>query len=305
MENRIDFLSQVLASIPDQIAVIDISGKIVYVNKSWIEFGESNSVKIKDWIGVDYLTICDNADATGDVLGGEAVKGIREVIEGLKQDFHLEYPCHSPNEQRWFMMNITGFLLGDERYFVVMHKNITQRKLVENTVNQLARLDGLTGVANRRAFDEFLQAEWQRSARLQVPITLVLIDIDYFKPLNDLQGHLVGDDCLIQLAQLLDRYAKRPGDLCARYGGDEFALVWGNTDSHEAEYMADQLIEKTRQLTVIDAKSNPTGKISVSIGLVSMIPERVEYNQIIIRYADEMLYQAKAQGRDRIEAIRK
>lgn len=305
MENRIDFLTQVLASMPDQMAVIDASGKIVYVNKSWIEFGYSNSSQTRDWIGVDYLTICANANATGDESGGDAFRGIRFVIDGQKKDFQLEYPCHSPNEKRWFMMNVTGFQLGDERYFVVVHKNITQRKLAEETVTQLARMDGLTEVANRRTFDEFLQAEWQRSARLQVPITLVLIDIDHFKPINDIQGHLVGDDCLVKLAKLLDQYAKRPGDLCARYGGDEFALVWGNTNLHEAEYMADQLIEKTRRLRVIDADGNLTGKITVSIGMVSMIPERVEYNQFIIGYADEMLYQAKAKGRDRVEATQK
>ena len=192
MDQSYEFLSFVLDAITESIVVINPLGEIKYVNRSWAQFGQSNSAdgtptisNAKDacqiWIGMNYLDVCDSAAAMGDEFGSVAGKGIRGVISKNEDTFYFEYPCHSPNEKRWFTMRVTPLKLEKLNYFVISHQDITERKLAEDKVMSLAKLDGLTNIPNRRAFDEFLADEWQRCARLKKPISLAIIDIDHFK----------------------------------------------------------------------------------------------------------------------------
>ena len=153
MTGSYQFLKSILDTITEHIAVIDQEGKILFVNKSWVNFGNSNQCQLAlDWEKVNYLEICDKSAAMGDEFGRKAGDGIRKVINKELSLFYFEYPCHSPEEQRWFIMRVSPFTLNNHCYFVISHQNITESKLAEEKVHELSRLDELTQIANRRSF---------------------------------------------------------------------------------------------------------------------------------------------------------
>ncbi|MES9971252.1 MAG: diguanylate cyclase [Candidatus Thiodiazotropha sp.] len=297
-----DFLTSVLDTLTDHIAVIDLEGRIHYVNQSWIQFGIENNVPpSKEWIGTNYLHTCTLAADRGDSLGGEAEEGISAVINRTKDRFYYEYPCHSPQEKRWFLMRVTPFDLNSERYIVISHSITTERKLAEEQVLQLSRLDSLTGMANRRYFDEWFIKEWRRCTREQTPISLAIIDIDHFKCLNDNSGHSAGDECLKAISDLLRSFTKRPNDICARYGGDEFVLVYSNSSLDDSLVLILKLMDSIRKLEIPNP-SAPTGpNVTVSVGLSNIYPEMESNRDDLIRSADRQLYKVKNSGRDSIE----
>jgi diguanylate cyclase (GGDEF)-like protein len=172
---------------------------------------------------------------------------------------------------------------------------------LENSNRQLAVLsatDGLTGVANRRYFDETFAREWGRTARTGEMLALVMLDVDYFKAYNDHYGHLSGDDCLRDIANLLTAHYRRTGDVVARYGGEEFVLLTQVTDAQAAFSAADALREALHDLALPHAAS-PLGVVTVSIGLAVRVPSANESADSLLQHADDMLYQAKANGRNR------
>ncbi|GAA6186134.1 MULTISPECIES: sensor domain-containing diguanylate cyclase [Alteromonadaceae] len=301
MENSFEFLSLVLDTITEHIVVIDDAGEIKYVNKSWSAFGDNNECSIgNDWRGVNYLDVCDKAAAFGDEFGANAGRGIRSVIEQRSPLFYLEYPCHSPNEPRWFMMRVSSFLLSGNHYFVISHQNITERKLAEEEVLNLSRIDELTGIANRRYFNEFIESEWRRCHRHGMPICLAIIDLDYFKLLNDSYGHQVGDSCLKSIGKILQKFAKRPSDMCARYGGEEFALVYGDTNLQQAKPLVNELLEQIRSLNIANENSPICSMLTASIGVHSIYPKDDNNVSEFIRRTDQLLYLAKENGRNQI-----
>ncbi|WAJ72230.1 sensor domain-containing diguanylate cyclase [Catenovulum adriaticum] len=303
MNNSFEFLSLVLDSITDHIVVIDETGEIQYVNKSWIAFGSNNACLIDyDWRGVNYINECDKASALGDEFATHAGSGIRNVISKKEENFYLEYPCHSPAEKRWFMMRISSFQILGDNYFVISHQNITERKLAEDEVKKQARLDGLTQISNRRTFDNFLHEEWRRCYRLKKTICLAILDLDNFKLLNDDYGHQYGDDCLIRVGELLKEFANRPGDICARYGGEEFVLVWGDTSLAQAKQLSDQLLHKITELNIQNINSPTEDYLTASIGLAEMVPNSKNGEIELIGKADSMLYKAKDSGRNKVES---
>jgi len=297
-----EFLTSVLDSITEHIVVIDKQGSIQFVNKSWTAFGNDNSCLItRDWHGINYIEQCEKAAAAGDQFGLKAGVGIRSVIEGAKETFYFEYPCHSPDEKRWFMMRVTSFQTGGSSYFVISHQNITERKLAEEAVANLARVDALTDLPNRRAFDEFLHGEWRRCARTGKELSLALIDIDHFKLYNDTYGHQAGDECLARVGKVLKKFANRPSDLCARYGGEEFVLVLGNSSLIDSLKLVQVFSREIDKLAIPNIRS-PTGKhLTVSIGLAAITPTQQSEEREIIKQADKFLYRAKTDGRNRIE----
>ncbi|HHI92362.1 MAG TPA: diguanylate cyclase [Gammaproteobacteria bacterium] len=175
-----------------------------------------------------------------------------------------------------------------------------QSELEKNNVElqKLSNLDGLTGIANRRSFDEFISKECLRSARENTTLSLILIDIDFFKPFNDNYGHLAGDGCLRQVAATLDEMVHRPADLVARYGGEEFAVVLPNTDIDGAKKLAKKLCEKIRSLKIPHEFSEVTNHITVSLGVTSGVAcEGISPSDLILQ-ADKALYLAKELGRN-------
>jgi diguanylate cyclase (GGDEF)-like protein/PAS domain S-box-containing protein len=302
MKNSYEFLSLVLDSITEHIAVIDDQGEIQYVNNSWSIFGSNNECAISyDWSGVNYIEECDRASLRGDEYGTKAGSGIRSVIDQNVSNFYFEYPCHSLNEKRWFMMRITPFQVDEKKYFVISHQDVTERKLAENEVKNLASLDGLTDIPNRRAFDEFLSQEWKRCARSNKPISLAIIDIDYFKLLNDTYGHQSGDECLVKIGVLLKKFVNRPSDMCARYGGDEFVLAWGDTSLDQSLELVSELLQKIIDLNIPNCKSPTSDYLTASIGLAELLPNKTNRESELISNADSMLYKAKESGRNKIK----
>jgi diguanylate cyclase (GGDEF)-like protein len=295
------FLKQIVDSILEHIVVIDREGRIVFFNKAWVAFAQQNTHQAEqEWKDFNYLSVCDNAAAGGDEFGAKAGAGIRQVMRNELQSFYFEYPCHAPDKKRWFMMRVSPLQWEENSYFVIAHQDITERKLSEETAFKQSRIDGLTNVANRRYFDEFLHAEWRRCSRLQLPISLAILDLDHFKMINDRYGHQAGDECLIGIGAALNRFSQRPGDLLARYGGEEFAIVFANTRMEQALAVIQNVVEAIAELNIPNQDSPVKPTLTVSIGLAMVIPDTKSNEQDLIRLADQRLYAAKEGGRDRI-----
>jgi len=165
-------------------------------------------------------------------------------------------------------------------------------------LEQQAHVDGLTGLANRRRFDQVLESECSRAGRGGHPLSLLLIDVDYFKRYNDRYGHLAGDDCLRLVAKAIESSVRRPSDLPARYGGEEFAVVLPMTAREGALLMAERIRESIAQLAVAHVDAG-CGHITASIGTATTMATRADEGPALIAAADRALYQAKAQGRNR------
>jgi diguanylate cyclase (GGDEF)-like protein len=166
-------------------------------------------------------------------------------------------------------------------------------------LEELSLRDDLTGVANRRRFQQVLNEEWERSRRNGQPLAFVLLDLDFFKLLNDTRGHREGDLCLQAVARCLDAGVRRPGDLVARYGGEEFAVLLPNTDPAGALQVAELLREEIEALA-IPHKASPLGRITASFGTAALIAEPGQRPEVLIETADLALYRAKTQGRNRV-----
>jgi diguanylate cyclase (GGDEF)-like protein len=169
-------------------------------------------------------------------------------------------------------------------------------------LTQMAMHDGLTGVLNRRAFEEALQREWRLALRGQQTISLLLVDIDLFKQYNDRYGHLAGDACLRDVADVLQRALQRPADRLARYGGEEFVLVLPNTSPSGAQKVATRLCQQVARLQ-LQHDDSPTRCLTVSIGVASLMPSDDSVPDDLISSADRALYSAKHKGRNRVEWV--
>lgn len=162
----------------------------------------------------------------------------------------------------------------------------------------LASLDGLTGIPNRRSFDEYFAQEWNRAIRLQTPLALIMIDIDHFKQFNDIYGHHAGDQCLQSVAAALQGEVQRIQDHLARFGGEEFALLLPHTDVEGAMFFAEKLRSAVMSLEITHSGSG-TGQVTVSLGCAAITPENGDEKTALFEVADAALYEAKHSGRNR------
>ena len=167
-------------------------------------------------------------------------------------------------------------------------------------LQQQALQDGLTGIANRRNFDTKLQQELQRCARHQIPLGLLLLDIDHFKAYNDHYGHQAGDQALQQVAQLLPGLLKRQGELAARYGGEEFAVILPGSDEAACCRMAEKIQQQLNALAIHHKRSGVSKLLTLSIGYCSLIPDKNSSAEQLIQAADSALYKAKDGGRNQV-----
>ncbi|OZG74440.1 diguanylate cyclase response regulator [Hahella sp. CCB-MM4] len=173
-------------------------------------------------------------------------------------------------------------------------------KFQSDLLRRLAMLDGLTKLANRRYFDQFLSQEWRRCKRAGKPLSLVLLDIDHFKSYNDSLGHQQGDDSLRMVASAIARKAHRPADLAARYGGEEFAVILPETDLPGAVNIGEQIEQSVRELQIEHPSSPVCNVLTVSIGVASMVPVESSNPELLIKVADQHLYLAKNRGRGQV-----
>ena len=173
--------------------------------------------------------------------------------------------------------------------------------LANERLERQANLDGLTQVRNRRSFDDCLNREWKRCRREQLPLSLILCDVDYFKRFNDCYGHRPGDNCLIQVARVISESVRRPADFVARYGGEEFVVILPNTKAKGAIHLAEAIRQNLSVLKIPHRKSDISEFVTLSLGVASIIPPfPVNQPTILVEIADKALYMAKEQGRDRV-----
>ena len=181
--------------------------------------------------------------------------------------------------------------------------NQVSLKLKTDLLEQIALQDGLTGIPNRRYFDRKLAQEWKRQSRHQQPLSLLMIDIDHFKPYNDNYGHGAGDDCLRRVAQALHQIPTRSADLVARYGGEEFVVLLPDTDAAGAQEIAEKMRAAIHRLAIVHAYSSVSDHLSISLGGSTHQPQPQKPThdaEALKQAADQALYQAKEEGRDRI-----
>ncbi|OAA84926.1 GGDEF domain-containing protein [Clostridium ljungdahlii] len=204
-------------------------------------------------------------------------------------------------------INSTTFLIISWMILCMRYKNqvddFNNRKIIQKKndelerVNQklekLSQIDSLTGIFNRFVFDKTIEAEWDRCKRYFIPLSLIMIDIDFFKAFNDSYGHQAGDDCLRQVSRVLSSSARRSSDIVARYGGEEFAVVLTYMKKESVLEFAEQLRKKVEQLAIPHRYSSISNYITISLGICTVIPSDMLSIEQFIKNADEALYEAK------------
>jgi diguanylate cyclase (GGDEF)-like protein len=228
---------------------------------------------------------------------------IVETGESLEEDLYYE----SESTQDWY--HFIAVKLGDG--FAISVRNITNRKQTELNLDQankilkdLAYIDELTQIKNRRYFDQYLTQEWRRCLREKQVLSLIMCDVDYFKLYNDYYGHPQGDICLKKVAQTINNTIQRPADIVARYGGEEFVVVLPNTPEDGALHIANLIRNKVQLLHIPHGQSKVNKYVSLSLGIASLIPSLETTPEMLIGIADQALYQAKLQGRNQVFIIR-
>ncbi len=204
--------------------------------------------------------------------------------------------------------------LARVRSALLLKKEMDQRKMRESELlelkthleeanrrlEELSQQDGLTQIANRRRFDEYFESEWKRAKRYNYPLSLIMLDIDFFKLYNDTYGHVAGDECLKNVALLFRQCLKRPEDLVARYGGEEFAAILPNTDRNGARVVSQEIQTRLEEKKILHESSVISPYLTVSIGAVTWIPESDKTPGRLVQMADQALYSAKKRGRNTI-----
>ncbi|CAI4201311.1 GGDEF domain-containing protein [Acinetobacter baumannii] len=165
----------------------------------------------------------------------------------------------------------------------------------------LSQQDALTGLANRRYLDETLDNEWRRALRHETPLTIMMVDIDFFKPYNDSLGHLKGDQCLKDIATAISSIAARSGDLVARYGGEEFLLLFPMTNAQQAKIQAERLMNAIKKIAIVHPCSSVSPYVTISVGVATTIPRLNDSISAFVSRADHALYQAKTNGRNQYQ----
>ena len=172
-----------------------------------------------------------------------------------------------------------------------------QLNLANQELHRVSMTDGLTGIANRRLFDELLVREWRRCSRIKKPISMIMLDVDFFKKFNDKYGHQAGDECLKMVANEIAGSVKRGSDLVARYGGEEFVLILGETDKEGALCVAERIIQQVAGLKVLN-EGSAHRYVTVSCGISTVLPSDDKPAERLVKSADNALYFAKEQGRN-------
>jgi diguanylate cyclase (GGDEF)-like protein/PAS domain S-box-containing protein len=242
-------------------------------------------------------------------VNAEDLPRVEQMVAALKrgeaEDARIVYRSrHRAKKEIWIesTMRVTkDFGTGEINGVVAISRDMTEHKSLEQKLAALATMDGLTGIANRRHFDERLENEWARAGREGTTLSLLLIDVDHFKKFNDEYGHLAGDACLQAVAKILAEQARRPADVVARFGGEEFVLLLPNTDATGCQQIGEAVRQSLAQLGIVHALNFPSKRLTVSIGGTTTSCGGAQASCLsLVEAADCALYSAKKDGRDRL-----
>lgn len=181
-----------------------------------------------------------------------------------------------------------------------LRRSVDDLAVSNHRLQLISTLDGLTGIANRRYFDEYLEREWSLAVRNNIAMSLIFIDVDHFKLFNDVYGHQAGDECLRQVAQTLSDSLKRPADLAARYGGEEFVALLPGAEKPGALGLAEEIRRRVEKLAIPHSGSPIHKCVTISLGVGVMAPNWNSHSSELVNIADKALYKAKANGRNRV-----
>ena len=281
-----------LESISDGILEINEEGRIIFANSAASYYFSLSRERL---LGSEIIQLfsAENQPLVAAILEGNTNVSSAEV----------QMPQFEQSGKFINMKAITAGSAGDKKIVVlndVSAYETARLALVQanEELEILAKMDGLTQIANRRAFDDQLNREWRRMIREDGEMCVMLCDVDHFKDFNDQYGHMAGDELLRAVAQTVATNAKRPGDLAARYGGDEFALILPNTPLEGAEHVAQMILEKSRHLELFESPSTLEASVTLSIGICHSVPNKDLSPDRLLSGADAALYEAKNSGRN-------
>ena len=261
------------------------------------------------WSPSSWLTVNDWADR---IVEEDREKTVAFCVAQSQQgvDHEADYRALTPHGDHVWIRDVVHVVRrpdGSVDSLVGFMFDITERKQAEDKILRLQRelevlsyRDSLTGIANRRMFDTVYAVEWAKARETGEPLSLLVIDIDYFKQYNDHYGHMQGDECLRRVAQAIDAGASLPGELCARLGGEEFVLLLPATGQQAALDKAERCRKLLKQKEIPHARSGVGRLVTVSMGVGTIVPGAKDDPDVFLDRIDRRLYQAKSAGRDRI-----
>lgn len=299
----------ILNSSPDDITITDLKGCIQVVSPAAKRmFGYEP--EYEHFVGsqlLDYIVPEERERARanlvnlykGNYLGPSEYHGIRQdqSIFNIEVNSGLIYGANGQPSRMVFMVrNVTERKQAEQQIQELVQQLEIEKKIAQSNANT----DGLTGLANRRFFDEMLSVEFLRLKRSGLPLSLIMLDVDRFKNFNDSYGHLAGDDCLRKIATTIKTIAGRSTDIAARFGGEEFIIVLTETDQNGAATLAERLRQAVEALAIPHSGSDIADYVTVSLGVATVFTNNLVSPDQIVALADEALYRAKQAGRNRI-----
>lgn len=285
---------QAFDSLPMAMAILDNKANIVSVNAEWRRFGADNGGAENSYLGYNYLNVCgaaaqpDAPDAEADPDAADADGLIRAILSGDREHGQLEYPCHAPTRRRWFLMQTWRFYDSGQLWLAVMHVDITRRRLIEDALRERAERDTLTGLLSRASFEERSEQALARARRKGEPVSLLFLDLNEFKSINDTCGHEIGDKVLKEVAGRLQQ-GVREMDTPARLGGDEFAVILDGTDAE----IAATIVQRIKMLTSEPMQiEDHTFHLGCAIGIATASEGDTTVQQLL-QEADHAMYAEK------------
>ncbi|WP_338447831.1 diguanylate cyclase [Niallia oryzisoli] len=302
LERNTKMFQAIYEKAPIGIAIIDKYGRPVNSNAKLQEMLGYSDAELSKMTFNDFS---DSDDAK------KNMKFLSALLNGEIDSYQLNKRyIRKDGQVMWGEVTSTLFPSPDNQsiYVIGMVADITKRIIAEQELNKayqemkyFSNRDGLTNIANRRYFDHYLITEWERAKDSSLPISMIIVDIDFYKKYNDSNGHLAGDGCLKQIAKILEAAVENSIGLAARIGGEEFAIVLPETDLSQAKMMASK-IQSTISVMKIPHESSPISSfITVSIGVSTMVPTTASKPEELILKTDKALYTAKKKGRNRVE----
>jgi len=289
--------------------VLDRNGEIAAWNKACEALTGLKSAEVlgtrNHWRGF----FAEARPCLADLVLADQIETISELYDAMADvnarpdAISVEHWYVMPGDGRRLYVGVEAAAIRDEDGQIISVietvRDLTSIKSMESKLRSLASLDGLTGIANRRTFDDALATEWRRALRSGVPLSLLMIDIDHFKQFNDTFGHRRGDECLREVAGVLAAEARRAGDFPARYGGEEFGIILPATESAGAAHIAENIRRGVENLQLQHPLSGVGPFVTVSIGMASISPAVSDRVEKLVCFADIALYRAKETGRNR------